>query len=115
MITLYGIPNCSSVKKARQWLDDRGMDYVFHDVRKQGVDPDAVRVWLDRLADTLINRKGTTWRTLDDATRRQADTTDGAIALVVAHPTLIKRPLLHYDDRFMVGFDEHRYATELTA
>ncbi|WP_028534915.1 Spx/MgsR family RNA polymerase-binding regulatory protein [Paludibacterium yongneupense] len=113
MITLYGIPNCSSVKKARQWLDDRNIDYIFHDFRKHGVERDAVRVWFERLPDTLINRKGTTWRTLDTETRKLADTPDGAIGLIVAHPTLIKRPLLQHGELLMVGFDEQRYAVEL--
>lgn len=94
-LRVYGIPNCASVKKARDWLDARRQAYVFHDYRKAGIDADTVRAWLAEVPlDTLLNRRGTTWRALDDASRARAATADGAIALMVAQPSLIKRPVL---------------------
>ena len=78
-ITVYGIPNCDSVKKARMWLSDHGVDYVFHDFKKQGVPPEAVDLWLKHMSwDVLVNRKGTTWRKIDPAL--QAGVTDAASA-----------------------------------
>lgn len=94
-LRVYGIPNCASVKKARDWLDARRQPYVFHDYRKAGVAADTLRAWLAEVPlDTLLNRRGTTWRALDDVARARAATEDGAIALMVAQPSLIKRPVL---------------------
>ena len=95
VLRVYGIPNCASVKKARDWLDTRQQAYVFHDYKKAGIDADTLRAWLAEVPlDTLLNRRGTTWRALDDASRARAATEDGAIALMVAQPALIKRPVL---------------------
>jgi arsenate reductase len=92
---VYGIPNCSTVKKARDWLEAHHREYAFHDYKKSGIAPDTVRAWLDEVPlDTLLNRRGTTWRALDDAAKAQADTIDGAIALMVDKPSLIKRPVV---------------------
>ncbi|MGI4860424.1 MAG: arsenate reductase [Janthinobacterium lividum] len=94
-LRVYGIPNCSTVKKARDWLDARQLGYVFHDYKKAGIDADTLRAWLAEVPlDTLLNRRGTTWRALDDASHARAATEDGAIALMVAQPSLIKRPVL---------------------
>lgn len=110
-VTLYGIPNCDQVKKARAWLDARGVAYVFHDFKKQGLDNPLAKSWLEQLgADTLINRKGTTWRALDDAQKAKADAPAGALALVTTQPSLIKRPLLDRGGALSVGFTPETYA-----
>jgi arsenate reductase len=99
---VYGIPNCGSVKKVRVWLEDQGHEYQFHDFKKEGVDPAALDHWLSQVSwETLVNRKGTTWRQLDASV--QAKVTDAASArsLMVAHPSVIKRPVL------VAGSDRH--------
>lgn len=105
-ITLYGIPNCDSVKKARRWLDDNGCEYAFHDYKKAGIEPATLGTWADRLGwETLLNRRGTTWRRLDEADRQDLDQAR-AIALLQANTSLIKRPIVVAGDELLVGFDE---------
>ncbi|RVQ66970.1 ArsC family reductase [Croceicoccus ponticola] len=104
--TLYGIPNCDTVKKARQWLDAHGIDHAFHDYKKQGVPEAALRKWVaDKGWEVLLNRRGTTFRRLDDADKADIDA-DKAIALMLAHPSTIKRPVVEHDGGLLVGFDE---------
>ncbi len=103
MITVYGIPNCDTCRKARRWLDERGADYRFHDFRKDGLDRATVAAWLAELgADVLVNRRGTTWRQLPEDDRAKLET--NAADLLVAHPTLIKRPVFDLGDSRQVGF-----------
>ncbi len=106
-ITLYGIPNCDSVKKARAWLTEHGVNYQFHDFKKQGVPIDLLPRWLDSAGwQTLVNRKGTTWRKLDEATRWGIVDDASATALMLANPSVIKRPVVVWaDQRITVGFD----------
>jgi arsenate reductase len=113
--TLYGIPNCSTVKKARTWLTDHGMDYVFHDFKKLGVPPDQIPVWLATVGwETLVNRKGTTWRKLDDATRAAVVDPATASALMLAQPSVVKRPVVvWHDGRVSVGFSPESFASHL--
>ncbi len=105
--TVYGIPNCDTVKKARAWLAGRGIEHTFHDFKKQGVPEAALDAWLAAAGwETLINRKGTTWRKLDEATRAGVAGAASARALALAHPSVIKRPVVRWaDDRITVGFD----------
>lgn len=109
MITVYGIKNCDTVKKARRWLDERGVAYRFHDLRADKLDQATLHGWCDAAGwETVLNRKGTTWRKLPD-TERQVSGQSGAITLMLAHPTLIKRPVLVSNDIVLVGFDETAY------
>ena len=108
---LYGIPNCNTVKKARAWLAERGVEVVFHDYKKQGVPEAELRAWVKTLGwETLLNRKGTTWRKLDAA--RQAAVTDAAsaIALMLEQPSVIRRPVLLRGAALRVGFDAEDWA-----
>lgn len=113
--TLYGIPNCDTVKKARAWLDAHAVAYRFHDVKREGVPPAALAQWLQRAGrDTLINRKGTTWRQLGDAERAAVVDDASAAALLVAQPSVIKRPVVEWaDGRLTVGFDAAAWAAAL--
>lgn len=109
---LYGIPNCTTVKKARAWLAAHAIDMPFHDFKKQGVDA----AWLrDVIRQTgwqaLVNTRGTTWRKLPDAEKTAAGDEAGAIALMLAHPSLIKRPVLEIEGRYHLGFAEEQYQT----
>ncbi len=105
MITLYGIPNCDTVKKARQWLTANDLDFQFHDFKKQGVDTALLQRWIADIGlDKLINRAGTTWRALSDAEKAQAGSAEGAIALLQAKPSIIKRPVLDNAGKLSVGF-----------
>ena len=113
MITLYGIPNCDTVKKARTWLTQQGLDFTFHDFKKQGIDEATLRTWIASIGlDKLINRAGTTWRALDDTEKALAANPDSAIALLQAKPSLIKRPVLDNAGKLRVGFKDADYTAE---
>lgn len=106
MITLYGIPNCDTVKKARAWLSEHGQAYSFHDFKKQGVPPESLTRWVQAAGwEKLLNRKGTTWRQLDATT--QAAVVDAASAqlLMLVSPSAIKRPVVDWGNAITVGFD----------
>ena len=109
-ITLHGIANCDTVRKARRWLDGNGVGHRFHDFRKDGVDETMLRGWIATLDDwgELVNRRGTTWRKLAEGQRADLDE-DRAVALMLEHPTIIKRPVLVRGERVLVGFDEVMY------
>lgn len=103
---LHGIPNCDTVRKARSWLDANNIDYRFHDFRKDGVDAELLQPWCAQVGlDTLLNRRGTTWRKLDESVKQNVDT-EAALALMVEQPALIKRPVLTHGSQILVGFDE---------
>jgi len=110
---LHGIANCDTVKKARAWLDARGVAYAFHDYKVAGVDEARLRGWAGELSwDRLLNRAGTTFRKLPEADRQDLDE-DKAIALMLAQPSMIKRPVLDLGDRRLVGFREAEWAEAL--
>ena len=115
MITLYGIPNCDTVKKARTWLTDHGANYSFHDFKKQGVPTDLLPGWIAVVGlDTLINRKGPTWRKLDATTQASVVDAASATAVVLANSSVIKRPLVVWaDGTVTVGFSEALFAQRL--
>ena len=106
-LTIYGIPNCDTVKKARAWLASQGVDHAFHDFRKQGVPPAHLDRWLRAAGwERLLNRQGTTWRKLDEATQLRAGNEAGARALMLSQPSIIKRPVVEWaDGQVTVGFD----------
>lgn len=106
MITIYGIPNCDTVKKARAWFTNHGIDTVFHDFKKQGVPPDRLDPWCRSPGwEPLLNRKGMTWRKLDAATQDSIRDVAAAKALMVAQPSVIKRPVVEWGPQTTVGFD----------
>jgi arsenate reductase len=103
--TIYGIPNCDTVKKARTWLQDHGIDFTFHDFKKQGLTPELVTAWLQDLDwTTLVNRKGTTWRNLPDDRKATIVDADSALALMLENPSVIKRPVVQGAGLVTVGF-----------
>ena len=113
-LTVYGIPNCDTVKKARAWLQDQGVVYTFHDYKKQGVPLPQLDAWMRALGwEVLLNRKGTTWRKLD--AEQQAAVTDAASAraLMRAQPSVIKRPVVEYPGGVLVGFDPEAWGRAL--
>ena len=114
-ITLYGIPNCDSVKKARAWLTDHAAAYQFHDFKKLGVPADVLPQWLTAAGwSTLLNRQGTTWRKLDEATRLAVVDAASATALMLAQPSVIKRPVVLWrDGSVSVGFAADVFAAHL--
>lgn len=104
MLTLYGIPNCDTCRKARRWLEERGIAHRFHDLRRDGLGAAMLRTWADALGwERLLNRQSSTWRQLPEADRTVADR-EAAIALLARHPTLLKRPLLARDGAYQLGF-----------
>jgi len=110
--TVFGIPNCDTVKKARAWLQAQGIGHQFHDFKKQGVPPEALDRWMASAGwEALVNRKGTTWRGLDEALRAAVTDTASARALLLAHASVIKRPVVEWSDgRITVGFDPVAWA-----
>lgn len=97
-INLYGIPNCDTVKKSRVWFADQGVDVQFHDFKKQGLDAATLAQWAEQLGvDALLNRRGTTWRKLSETEQAGASDSAGAQALMLAHTSLIKRPVVRID------------------
>lgn len=107
---LYGIPNCDTVKKARSWLEQQGIAYTFHDIKKAGLDRGMVTTWLVHLEwGALVNRKGTTWRALSDERKAAVADANSAIALMLESPSVIKRPVLAYDNNTYVGFSGETY------
>ena len=112
-IHLYGIPNCDTVKKARGWLDARGIDYAFHDYKKEGADPAQLERWIAMAGlDAVLNRRGTTFRQLSDTHVAKIEA-GGAIALMAAQPSLIKRPVLEHANGLLVGFSEAAWSKVL--
>lgn len=106
---LFGISNCDKVRKARKWLDTQSIDYRFHDFRKDGLELERLGRWARQLGwEALLNRRGTTWRQLSAVERDDIDATR-ALALMLARPTLIQRPVLQIGATLEVGFDADRY------
>ena len=109
MITMYGIPNCDTIKKARKWLDANDIDFQFHSYKKDGIETELLGAWVDLLGwEVLLNKRGTTWRKLSDEQKSGIDN-NKAIALMQEHTSMIKRPVLMFDDHIEVGFSESRY------
>lgn len=109
MITLYGIPNCDTVRRARAWLDGHAVEHVFHDYKKAGLDEARLRAWVDELGwKALLNTRGMMWRKVPRAVRDGIDEAS-AIALMCETPTMIKRPVLDTGDNRHVGFDPGQY------
>lgn len=109
MTTLYGIPNCDTIKKARKWLTEHHIEFNFHDFRKEGVDESQLKTWFEaKGVDVVINKRGTTWRQLDEATKSDLDTAK-AIKLAMENPAVIKRPVLIHDEIVHIGFKDVDY------
>ncbi|MEA1651105.1 ArsC family reductase [Nitrospirillum sp. BR 11164] len=114
-ITLYGIKNCDTMKKARDWLAQRGIEYAFHDYKAVGIDAARLQAWCAALGwETVLNRAGTTFRALPDADRQDLDAAK-AVALMAAQPSMIKRPILDLDGTLMAGFKPERYEQAFAA
>lgn len=109
-LTLYGIPNCDTVKKARVWLNDASVDYQFHDYKKAGIDAGTLKKWAGEVGwEKLLNKAGTTFKKLSDADKADIDEAK-AISLMVANPSMIKRPVVEGAGPLLVGFRADDYA-----
>lgn len=110
--TLYGIPHCDTVKKARRWLDEQNIAYVFHNFKKDGVPAEALASWVETLGlEKLVNRRGTTWRTLSDADKATIENGgDAASALLSAQSSMIKRPVLVTAEKTLIGFNPEEWS-----
>ncbi|MBF7688249.1 Spx/MgsR family RNA polymerase-binding regulatory protein [Acinetobacter rathckeae] len=111
MLKIYGIKNCSSMKKAFDLLDTLGLSYEFHDYKKQSIDAQHLKQWLDTVgAEVILNKKGTTWRKLDEQAQQTALASQTAlIEALMTHTSMIKRPVLETPNGLIVGFDEEKY------
>lgn len=109
MLILYGIKNCDTVKKACRWLEDHGTEYTFHDFRQNGLDEKSLSGWLEKLGwQAFVNKRSTTWRNLSDKDKALS-TNQQAIKLLLANPTLIKRPVVEKNKTLLVGFKEAEF------
>lgn len=112
---IYGIKNCDTMKKARLWLDEHGIDYAFHDYKASGIDREHLEHWCtDAGWETVLNRAGTTFRKLPDEAKADLDR-EKAISLMLAQPSMIKRPVLEANGKLLIGFKPEIYAAELKA
>ena len=112
-VTIYGIKNCDTMKKARAWLESHGVAYDFHDYKTEGIAKEKLKAWSDQLGwETLLNRAGTTFRKLPEADREGLDERK-ALALMLAQPSMIKRPVLELGSKLLVGFKPDIYAKEV--
>ena len=110
-VTLYGIKNCDTVKKARKWLDNNSVPYTFHDFRVDGINKTLVNNFLKQIdIETLINKRGTTWRKLSDKEKEIKNKTQ-AIELLFENPTIIKRPVIDVNKKYYIGFCDDTYKT----
>jgi Spx/MgsR family transcriptional regulator len=112
-ITIYGIKTCDTMKKARSWLETKGIRYTFHDYKASGIDAAHVHRWVEKAGlEIVLNRSGTTFRKLDEAEKTDLDA-NKAVALMVAQPSMIKRPVLEGDGKLLIGFKPEVYEAEL--
>ena len=110
-VVVYGMPNCDTVRKARAWLDERGVAVRFHDVRRDGLAPELLDRWAAALTpEALLNRKGSTWRALSEEERAAAGTAAGLLTLIARQPTLLRRPVVEWPDGPTIGFDPEEFA-----
>jgi len=114
-VTIYGIPNCDTMKKARTWLEGHGVAYAFHDYRASGLEPDRLDAWVEKLGwEVLLNKASATFRGLPDTDKQGLDA-EKAKALMLANPTMIKRPVLDLGGQLLVGFKPDAYAQAFSA
>jgi len=115
MTTIYGIPNCDTMKKARRWLDEHGVAYHFHDYRKDGLSREQLTTWVTELGwENVLNKRGTTWRKLPDTVKENIDQAS-AISVMLEQPAMIKRPLLEHAGEYLLGFNADTYAQTFTS
>lgn len=109
MITLYGIKNCDTVKKARRWLESNEVEYQFHDFRQDGLDIKKLTAWVENLGwESVVNKRSTTWRNLSDE-EKEISSNAKAVKLLAANPTLIKRPVVVKNKTLLIGFKEAEF------
>jgi len=109
MIIIYGIPNCDTMKKARRWLEANVVEYDFHDYKKRGVPEKNLKTWVQKAGwETILNKRGTTWRKLDDELKHTIDN-ESAIKVMLDNPSIIKRPVLESNQLLLIGFKEDEY------
>ena len=109
MINLYGIPNCGTVKKARAWLEENNIEYSFHNFKKEGLPEENFNRWLKKLGwETLLNKRGMTWRKLDDSVKNKINEKN-AIKIMHENTSIIKRPILENGTKLIIGFEENEY------
>jgi arsenate reductase len=114
VIHFYGIAGCDTVKKARAWLEGKGVEYAFHDYKKEGADPARLERWVaEKGWEVVLNRRGTTFRQLPDADKADIDAAK-AVRLMAAHPSTIKRPVVEHSGGLLVGFDPEAWAQALS-
>lgn len=110
MLTIYGIKNCDTMKKAFKWLDKHHIEYQFHNYKTAGLSPELLQTFIDKLGwQAILNTRGTTWRKLDESIRNSIDNSSAAKNIMLENNSIIKRPILINEDRALVGFSDELY------
>lgn len=111
---VYGIKNCDTVKRALHWLEEYNIDYQFHDYKKLGITAEKIAEWQNRFSwELLINKRGTTWRKLSPEVQEQVNNAEAAKDVMIVNTSLIKRPIVEFDNQLIVGFNEEEYKSKL--
>jgi len=114
MITVYGIPNCDTIKKTKDWLDEHKIKYEFHDYKKSGISKEKLTAWINKTGlEILLNKKSTTWRNLSEKEQQQANNQAAAIKIMMENNSIIKRPVIEAGDVILVGFNETEFIKQL--
>ena len=110
LTTLYGIPNCDTTKKTMQWLKKNGVVYTFHDYKKEGISKQKLEEWWSKTSwELIVNKRSTTWRELPEAEQKKITNQDVAIRIMIKQNSIIKRPVLEFNSKLLVGFKEEEY------
>ncbi|NVK75986.1 MAG: ArsC family reductase [Oceanospirillaceae bacterium] len=113
MIKIFGIKNCDTMKKTFRWLEENNLEYQFHDYKKEGLDEATAKAWIDELGwENVINKRGTTWRKLDEETKSMMDNTK-AVHTILSQTSMIKRPLIMINNEILLGFNPEEYSQKL--
>jgi Spx/MgsR family transcriptional regulator len=113
-ITLYGIPNCDTTKKAMAWLKKNSLEFSFHDYKQRGISKEKLEEWCDKSGwETLFNKRSTTWRELPEAEQKKAVNQSAAIKLMIENTSIIKRPVIEFGEKLIVGFNETEIIKQL--
>jgi arsenate reductase len=113
-IKIYGIPNCDITKKAIAWLNKNKISFTFHDYKQEGISKEKLQEWLSKeKLDTIFNKRSTTWRELPAAEQDKANNAAGAIRIMMAHNSIIKRPVIEVGNKLIIGFNEEQYNKQL--
>ncbi|HLQ99736.1 MAG TPA: ArsC family reductase [Sphingobacterium sp.] len=115
MVHIYGIKNCGTIKKTLEWFEKEGLEYTFHNYKKEAATEEKITAWIQKVSwETLLNKRGTTWRKLSEEEKEEVTDADAAISVMLSNNSIIKRPVIEWDDKVIVGFNEENLNDQIT-